>query len=369
MKQFVPYLFLFLFLVVLVTANIYLARRFNFYFSIENTKILFFVFPALSLLMIFGLIPLANATSNLASLVYILAAVTMGVLLYLLLIVLLVDLVRIFTNFSPNTYGIITLSATFLISLYGFLNTLNVRVTEKELRIDNLQKEVRAMHISDVHIGHLRGKAFMQQIVDKTNRQNVDVVFITGDLFDGKKHLNKDVLLPLTKLDAPVYFIEGNHDRYTGVETIKGYLRESGVNVLENEVVNWNGLQIIGLNHMRPDNKSANMHAAGNHETIQGVLGKLPVDQNKTVILLHHSPDGIEYASENGADLYLAGHTHAGQLFPIIYIAELLFKYNKGLHHFDGTKLFVSRGAGTFGPPMRVGTSSEITVLALKPGF
>jgi len=84
-------------------------------------------------------------------------------------------------------------------------------------------------------------------------------------------------------------------------------------------------------------------------------------------VLLHHSPDGIKYANQHGVDLYLAGHTHAGQLFPIKYIAKLIFDYNKGLRDYNGTKIYVSQGAGTFGPPMRVGTISELTLLKLKP--
>ena len=186
-------------------------------------------------------------------------------------------------------------------------------------------------------------------------------------MFDGRINLTKKELFPLTQLKAPVYFIEGNHDRYTGVTTIKSYLREIGVNVLENEMTNWGELQIIGLNHIRADNQTFNMHAAGNSSTIKGTLEKLPIDKNKPTVLLHHSPDGIKYASNNGVDLYLAGHTHAGQLFPIKYIAKLLFAYNKGLHDFKGTKIFVSQGVGTFGPPMRVGTKSEIAVIKLKP--
>lgn len=264
--------------------------------------------------------------------------------------------------------GLTTLAITFLVSAYGILNSWNLHVTRQEIAIKGLSKVVRAMHLSDIHLGHFLGKNFLQKIVDRTNKQNVDMVFITGDLFDGRIRLTKKNLSPLTQLKAPVFFIEGNHDRYTGVEMIKGYLRQLNVTVLENEIANLGELQIIGLNHMRADGETYNMHAAGNSSTIKGTLGKLPVRKNKPSILLHHSPDGIKYANEYGIDLYLAGHTHAGQLFPVKYIANLIFQYNKGLHDYNGTKIFVSQGAGTFGPPMRVGTKSEITVINLIPG-
>lgn len=199
----------------------------------------------------------------------------------------------------------------------------------------------------------------------KTNAAEVAVVFITGDLFDGRINLFLETLAPLTELKSPIYFVEGNHDAYTGAKTIKNLLRELHVNVLENEVTNWGEFQIVGLNHMMADDSTYNMHAAVRNSTIEKTFQRLSINEQEPSILLHHSPDGIEYANQSGIDLYLAGHTHAGQLFPIKYFANMIFKYNQGLHNFNGTQLFVSQGSGTFGPPMRVGTKSEITLLRL----
>lgn len=367
MKQYIPLIFFAVFIGILIAANIYLVRRFNFYFSIENTKLLYFVFPALSFLMFFGMMPLSNTTNGFGSFIYVLAAITMGILLYLVLSVITVDVINMFIKLQPRTVGISALTITFLVSGYAIYNSWNTQITKQDVAVKGLTKEIRAMHLSDIHIGHFRGKNFLKKIVEKTNNENVDVVFITGDLFDGKINLTRKELQSLTDLKAPVYFVEGNHDRYTDIGTIKQYLREIDVNVLENEMVNFDGIQIIGLNHMRADSSTFNMHAAGNHSTVQSTLDKLSPDKDKPAIILHHSPDGVKYANQHGVDLYLAGHTHAGQLFPIIYIANLIFDYNRGMHDFKGTKMFVSEGAGTFGPPMRLGTKSEITVITLKP--
>lgn len=222
------------------------------------------------------------------------------------------------------------------------------------------------MHLTDVHIGHFRGKEFLQSIVERTNAANVDVVFMTGDLFDGKVALKRENMEPFKDLNAPIYFIEGNHDNYTGIQQIKSDLRSFGVIVLENEIVDFRGIQIIGLNHMLADNNSANMHAVANGKTVRNVLDSLPLKEDQPSILLHHGPDGIKYAAEHGVDLYLAGHTHAGQIFPANIVANWMFEYNRGLHDYKGTKVFVSQGVGTFGPPMRVGTISEMVVLNLK---
>jgi uncharacterized protein len=368
MRRLFPFLFLAIFLGILAGANIYLVSRFNFYFGMMDSRMFSIIFPSLTLLMIFGVIPFSNSTSRTGSLVYMVSATTMGVLLYLLVSVLAIDFINLFIKFPSVFMGLSALAITFLFSIFGMLNSWNLQVTRLEVGIKGLTKEIRAMHLSDIHLGHFRGKNFLQKIVDRTNRQNVDVVFITGDLFDGRIRLTKENLAPLTQLKAPVFFIEGNHDRYTGVKTIKNLLRQINVNVLENEIAFLGELQIIGLNHMQADGATYNMHAAGNSSTIKETLEKLPVRQSLPTVMLHHSPDGIQYAREQGIDLYLAGHTHAGQLFPVKYIADLIFQYNKGLHNFQGTKIFVSQGAGTFGPPMRVGTKSEITVIKLIPG-
>jgi predicted MPP superfamily phosphohydrolase len=233
--------------------------------------------------------------------------------------------------------------------------------------MNGLTKEIRAMHISDVHLGHFRGKKFIQKIVDSTKGLDIDAVFLTGDLFDGKIKLNSDVISPFEQLEVPIYFVEGNHDDYSGPERIKQELRETGVMVLENEVANWEEIQIIGLDHMPADSHAFDMHTTLEHATIKDILPTLDIDREKPSILLHHSPVGIKYASEQGIDLYLAGHTHAGQLFPINLIAKLMFPYNRGLYDYNGTKIYVSQGTGTFGPPLRVGTRSELAVIILKP--
>ncbi len=369
MKQLIPVIFLLIFLGILAIANIYLSRRFSYYFNISNIKILYTISGILTIVMIAGVMAFSNSVTQTGSIIYMLSGVLMGVLLYLLLSTLTIDIVRLFTNFKPATYGIIILSLTFLISTYGLWNSYNLKTNMINIPVSGLNNNIKLMHLSDIHLGHFRGEKWMKHIVDKTNEHDVDAVVITGDLFDGKINLNKNTLDPLKSISAPVYFVEGNHDNYSGVKAIKEHLREMGVIVLENEISILNNLQIIGLNHMLADSGSVNMHPGTNTQTIKSVLPDLGIDREMPSLLLHHSPDGVKYADDNGVDVYLAGHTHAGQLFPITYIARLIFPYNKGLHSFNGTKLFVSQGAGTFGPPMRVGTESEINLINLIPAL
>lgn len=367
MKQFIPILILVLFLAFLGWANFYLARRFAFYFDIRTIRPLYIGFGTLTLSMVVGIIFFTNAEGPLANLMYSTAAIIMGFLLYLLLSVAVIDLIRLVVKTSPKALGIAAISLAVLTTGLGVLNAMYKRVREVDVTIKGLTREITAVQLSDIHIGHFWGVKTLQNIVNKTNALQPNVVFITGDLFDGKIRLNKTSVEPLTQLNVPVYFIEGNHDSYSGSPEIKKILREIGVNVLENQVAHFDQLQIIGLDHMRADDKSNDIHASASKPTIKKVLNKLNVSPDQPTVLLHHSPDGIEYANQHGINLYLAGHTHNGQLFPFNFIVRMVYKYNKGLHNYKGTNIYVSQGTGAYGPPMRVGTISEITLFHLKP--
>jgi predicted MPP superfamily phosphohydrolase len=328
---------------------------------------MYFVFAGITVFMIAGLAGFTNSVKFSGSIIYRMAALTMGMVLYLFMFVILVDLLSLVVKLKPIIQGTLVLTLTLGTSLYGFINSYHLRKTEIEISVPGLTKELRAVHLSDIHLGHFRGKRFMERIKDKTNSMNPDMVFITGDLFDGKIKLNAETLEPIKGMKSPVYFVEGNHDGYSGVQKIKKLMRDAGSTVLENEVLMHDGLQVVGLNHMLPDSTTPGMHATLGRETMKNILPGIKIDKDKPSVLLHHSPDGIQYASAAGIDLYLSGHTHAGQLFPITLLNELIFKYNKGLDKFNNTRIFVHEGVGTFGPPMRVGTRSEIVFIKLVP--
>jgi hypothetical protein len=367
MKQYMMLIILFTVLATLIGGNIYLAKRFAFYFNADSTLWFYLLFAGITIFIIGGVMGAVNSLSTTGHIIYMVGAVAMGFVLYLLISTIAVDLFSLVFKTSPFHYGLASISLAALISIYGMWNATNLKVTEVEIPIKGLENTVRAAHLTDTHLGHFRGGKTLQKIVDEINKQNVDVVFFTGDLLDGKIQLKKESMNPLANLDAPVYFVEGNHDAYTGVETIKQYLRSIGVNVLQNEVTHFGELQIIGLDFMLADENTSSPHAAPGGMTVKKALETLPIRKATPTVLLHHGPDGIKYANEASVDLYLAGHTHAGQLWPITHVANLMFEYNRGLDDYNGTKVYVSQGTGTFGPPMRVGTNSELAILNLMP--
>jgi predicted MPP superfamily phosphohydrolase len=317
--------------------------------------------------MMWGVMAFTNATSAIGGFLFSIAAILLGFTLYLLLATLAVDMADIMLKMPPLTAGLASMIAAAIACIGGIWNAYNLKIKEITVTIKGLQKSVKAMHLTDTHLGHFRGPSNLQHIVNLINRQDVDVVFFTGDLLDSRKQLRKQSMDPLKELEAPVFFVEGNHDLYTGVHAIKDYLRQIGVHVLENNLAKWNELQIIGLNHIPADRETFDVHANQSGPTVQSVLASLDIQQDKPAILLHHGPSGIKYASGAGIDLFLAGHTHAGQMWPLTHLAKAIFDYNKGLHEYNGTKIYVCQGTGTFGPPMRIGTNSEMAVINLVP--
>ncbi len=366
MKPLLRYLPILFFIGLLAGIVIYLAKSIAWSFSIEP-GFLYFEVAMFTLFSLVGVIAFVNATSKTGSFLFRFAAISMGFLLYLILAFIALDIVGIFVTLSPTIFGSIAFALAVAVSLYGIINARLLKVTQVPIAIKGLTKPVKAAHLTDTHLGHFRGAKNLQKIVDEINRQNVDVVFFTGDLLDSTIQLKAESMEPLKNLNAPVFFIEGNHDQYTGVEAIKDYLKSIGVNVLSNEITQWNELQIIGLNHMAADSNTNDMHASSARETVQSALNKLPINSNAPTVMLHHGPSGIKYANQAGVDLYLAGHTHAGQMWPATFFAKLMFEYNRGLHNYNGTQIYVCQGTGTFGPPMRVGTNSELAILTLNP--
>ena len=369
MKNIFPLIFPLIFLIIATVAVFYLSRRFSWFFSTPAKRYYWFFSVALVGLWT-GLMYMmrSNATGFFGHLIANVSSIGIGILLMLLMSAILVDLLLLAVKLKPIHHCYITLTITAITVIYSLWNAGNTIVIPQEFRLSKTTKETRIMQYSDVHLGHYWGKRRLRILVDLTKNEDIDAVVITGDLFDGRARLNDETLAPLKELNVPIYFVQGNHDGYTGADTVKNLLIKNGVIVLSNEKTDLGEMQLIGLNYMTADSEQRDMMGApldGN--TIKSVLENMPIDSNRPSILLHHNPTGVEYASKAGIDLYLAGHTHAGQLIPITWINKIMFKYNKGRYLYNGTNVYVSQGSGSFGPPMRLGTRSEITLITVKP--
>ncbi|MFD3539499.1 metallophosphoesterase, partial [Streptomyces sp. NPDC058662] len=227
-----------------------------------------------------------------------------------------------------------------------------------------LAKLPRAAHgfriavVSDVHLGPVLGRAHAQRIVETVNRTQPDLIAIVGDLVDGDVHDLGPAAEPLRHLSARhgTYFVTGNHEYFSGAEQWVDHVRELGLNPLENARRALPHFDLAGVNDIAGE-------AEGSGPDFGAALGDR--DRSRAAVLLAHQPVVIHDAVRHGVDLQLSGHTHGGQLWPGNYLAELANPTVAGLERYGDTQLYVSRGAGAWGPPVRVGAPSDITVVEL----
>jgi predicted MPP superfamily phosphohydrolase len=292
---------------------------------------------------------------------YVLAAVWIGLCVYLFFASTLFGVLVMLPVSLPTTnVGMALMTAALLVSVYGFFHSRNIRIVETEISLANLPASWRgkkAIWISDLHLGQLQGPAFARKVVDTVNALPHDIIFIGGDLFDGTGAPDiNELVAPLKDFRAPLgtYFITGNHEEFGDSGRFIAAVKSVGIRVLLDEKVDIEGLQLVGVDY----------HNASDKEQFKTILSKLSLDPQKPSLLLKHEPKDLDVAEEADISIQISGHTHRAQLWPLEYVAQLTYKgYAYGLKKFKNMQVFTSSGTGTWGPPMRVGTNSEIIVI------
>ncbi len=245
-----------------------------------------------------------------------------------------------------------------------------VRVVEVPVVLPRLRggRSWRVVQITDVHVGPTIGREFLAGVVDRVNAQAPDVVVITGDLVDGSVANLAEHVAPLGRIVARhgVYFITGNHEYYSGAVEWCEHLATLGIRVLRNESVpigGDDGFTLAGV-----DDWTAHQFervAPGHKHDMDAALRD--AHPERPVVLLAHQPKSIREAQARGVDLQLSGHTHGGQIFPFMYLVSLQQPYVAGLERVnERTQIYVSRGTGYWGPPMRLGAPAEISLIHLR---
>lgn len=248
----------------------------------------------------------------------------------------------------------------FFTSRNNALHTPQVR--NVQIPLPKLKQQKRIAMISDVHIGHILKADFLARIVERINALNADVVVIVGDLIDDDIAKVGKELSALKELASKegVFYVNGNHEYYHGIAPIMEFMRSSGVRVLDNESLELSGFNLAGVNDLaglRFGEYVPNLERA-----------KQGINPSKPSILLAHQPKFARLYDVGGFDLVLSGHTHAGQVFPMSIFVWLDQHYIHGLYqHTKDTKLYVSSGAGFWGPSFRFLAPSEIVCIDLVP--
>jgi predicted MPP superfamily phosphohydrolase len=303
----------------------------------------------------------------------------MGLVLYFVLLFLGIDLgfsfLRIFALLRREKLQLNLRSRRFLAGCAGlavlvlgcaaWLEARNLGVTRMDIPLQGLPPEMDGfsmVQISDLHYGMLIEKGELLRVVERVNGLKPDLIVITGDLVDeGVSHMEEMAQpLKLLKSRHGVLAVTGNHEYYAGVNRAVEIMKSSGIEVLRNEMkVLPSGLQLLGV-----DDPTGSRRMGEPDADLEKQLSRL--DREKPSILLYHQPTHFEKTASFGVGLQLSGHTHGGQLYPIIYISRMIYPRTPGLHQIGESKLYVSRGTGTWGPPMRLGSPPEIVHIRLR---
>jgi uncharacterized protein len=305
----------------------------------------------------------------------------MAAMLYLLIVLPVVDIIKVVkrrVNFIPRgisentvikTYsGVLILFLLLCILIYGTWNAANIKVVHYDINIPKKAgdlKELKIAMVSDLHLGTIVDNSRLSKMVQKINELHPDIILMAGDIIDDKVapfiKQNMGEILKELKAKNGVYAATGNHDYYGGdsEELIKS-LEASGVKVLTDKYVKINdSFYVVGREDIAVES-----YYKRNRKPLKELLSD--VDKALPVILIDHTPKNLQEPMENGADLQVSGHTHRGQLFPSQYITQSLFELDWGYLKKDNLNVVVSSGIGTWGPPIRIGNSSELVEIVLR---
>ena len=301
------------------------------------------------------------------SLIYKIAAVWLGILNFLFWAACLCWIAAFLLGLAvPHAVatarpwiGTVGFGSALLVSLYGFINAQRIRVRHTPVTLANLPPAWRgrtALLVTDLHLGNINQSGFSRRIADIARRLNPSIIFLAGDLFDGSKADPERLAAPLFDLAPPFgrYFCGGNHEDFGDAAGFTTVLRRGGIRVLHNERVLVDELQVIGVSYA---DSSYPAH-------LRAFLESLHLDSGPASVLLNHVPHRLPIVEQTGVSLQLSGHTHGGQIFPFTLFARWAYgEFTYGLQRFGKLQVLTSSGAGTWGPPMRVGAHAEVVLI------
>ena len=260
------------------------------------------------------------------------------------------------------SFGALALVIALLTFFYGVVQASSTKIVSIHVKLPHLPQHwvhKKTVFFSDMHLGNVRGRGFAAKTARLIRRVKPEAVFIGGDLFDGVKGNNDKLVAPLRELHPPhgVYFVAGNHEEFRDKEGFLGAVRRAGIRVLDNEKIDLAGIQLVGVDYRDSVKK----------EDFAAILKKVAISRAHPSILLKHVPADLDVAEAAGISLNLSGHTHKGQMPPSSFVVWKIYgKFAYGLTKLGTMHSFTSSGVGTWGPPVRMGSRSEIIVVSFS---
>ena len=298
-----------------------------------------------------------------------------AVMVYALLLLIIADAVNwmlSWTSFDPMTYQFFTSSTVIIIvagiCVRGYWNAWNPIIRKYDVQLNKLterEEPVRIAVVSDLHLGHIVDNKYLNILVDRINKMNVDLILLPGDVIDDsvEPFINQGMaeIMSSMKSRLGIYAVLGNHEYYGGqIDSYVKLMNDHGMHVLmDQHVLVDNDIQIVG----RKDRMAESL----------GINGRLRVEElladlNPTlpIIMMDHQPHQLDAIASAGVDVLLSGHTHRGQMMPFHWITGRLFEIDWGYLRKGNLHAVVSSGFGTWGPPIRLGSRSEIIELSIS---
>jgi predicted MPP superfamily phosphohydrolase len=258
--------------------------------------------------------------------------------------------------------AIMFLTIAIVATLFAMVNAAWTRVRRITVKLPGLPPSWHgrtAVLASDIHLGNYRTYGFVRRIVRMIAALKPDIVFLAGDFYDGTPADLNRLANPLSQLSPPLgaFFVEGNHEEFTGSSKYLKAIAGAGVRILNNEREIIDGVQIVGITYWD----------ASHGERFSQTLRATGLNAARLSILLTHAPDHVEVSAQEGISLQLSGHTHGGQFWPWTLAARRMYgKYVYGLQRMGALQVYTSYGAGTWGPPLRLGSSPEIVLIRFE---
>lgn len=308
-------------------------------------------------------------------------AIWFAFLVYFILSLLLVDIIRFFDSkflFLPEIFrsgndnikrytALVLIAVVSVIVFLGNLNKRNIEIRTLELTIPKGQSKLSELNVvmaSDIHLSPIDGERLLTRIIDKMNSLNPDIVLLAGDIVDDKAEIleAREIGKSFHKLKSKygVYTINGNHEFINGVEASVLYAEHLGIETIrDNYIFIDSSFYVVGR-----EDRSMPQFTGKKRKSLENIISDIPKDY--PMILLDHTPFNLEEAERNNIHLQLSGHTHHGQIWPANLITKMIYEVSWGYKKKGNTHFYVSSGAGTWGPPVRTGSSSEIVNLKIK---
>lgn len=333
--------------------NFYVLWRLCGLFAIKR-GLVFWILVFICSISLIGSAMLRHSVDNIITkIVYIVVVNWYGILWLLFSTLIIYEITRLFVKIPPFTAGICILSIVALVTIYSMINAQLIHV--RKLTIPG-NTDCNIIQLSDIHLGSVSTN-FLKRVIDKTNSLNPDLIFITGDMVDSLGNNTQEAIATLKNLQAPAFFVTGNHEMYTRRTEVIEILSQANIKTLADEIADFNDIQIIGIDE------------SDDIKNLRNIVGKLKIDPSKFTVLLSHRPVSAKMLSQMKINLALCGHTHAGQIFPFNFIVGLFQKPVSGLHKYENGWLYVTSGTGTWGPRMRLGSRNEIVFIQIRKSY